>query len=745
MPAKSQKEKYLIVVESPAKTKTIQKFLDSDYEVVASMGHIKDLPKSKLGVDTKTFAAEYELLKTKLKIIAAIKKAAKNVGTVYLAPDPDREGEAIAWHIADELRKQNTKLKIERVMFNEITKQAVLEGIKNHGKLNERMYDSYLARRILDRLVGYQISPLLWDKVRRGLSAGRVQSVAVRLICDREKEREAFVPQEYWSIEGSFITPGKDVFETKLAAVDGKTVDINNGDTAQTLTQEIKKQNYSVAGIEQKERKSYPVPPFITSTLQQESIKRLRFTADRTMKIAQKLYEGIELGKEGHTALITYMRTDSVRIADEALSNVRAYINTAYGKDYLPQSPNVYKNKKSAQDAHEAVRPTRFDLPPDKVKKYLSEQEYALYRLIWERFVASQMTPAVFRQMVVQIKGGRFLFRATGSTLLFDGYLRVYEEQREESLLPALNNNDPLQLKEVAPHQHFTEPPPRYTEASLVKELEEKGIGRPSTYATILFTIQQRGYVVKDEGRFKPTELGNIVTEMLIKNFPQIMDIGFTADMEDKLDNVEEGNTNYIELLKAFYKTFAQLLVKAGKQMKNMKATEEKTDIKCEKCGSPMVIKWGRNGMFLACSNYPECKNTKNFKRDENGAITVIENEKSDLKCELCGGSMLIKRTRSGARFLACENYPKCKNTKSYAIDVKCPECGGAVAERSTKKGRLFYGCTNYPKCHFVSWNKPVNKACPKCGSKYLIEKYTQKDGVVIACPNKDCDYREKA
>ncbi len=743
MPNKAQTEKYLIVVESPAKTKTIKKFLDSNYEVVASMGHIKDLPKSKLGVDTKTFAAEYELLKTKLKTIAAIKKAAKGVGTVYLAPDPDREGEAIAWHIADELKKQNTKIKIERVMFNEITRQAVVEAIRNHGKLNEKMYDSYLARRILDRLVGYQISPLLWDKVRRGLSAGRVQSVAVRLICDREREREAFVPQEYWSVEGTFLTPGKDAFEAKLATIDGTAVAIKDGDTARTITDEIKRQTYHVSGIEQKERKSYPAPPFITSTLQQEAIKRLRFTADRTMKTAQKLYEGIELGKEGHTALITYMRTDSVRIADEALAGVRGFISAAYGKDYLPGSANVYKNKKSAQDAHEAVRPTRFDLPPEKVKKYLSDQEYDLYRLIWERFVASQMTPAVFRQMAVQIKGGRFLFKATGSTLLFDGYLKVYEEQREESLLPKLAADDPLGLKDIAPHQHFTEPPPRYTEASLVKELEERGIGRPSTYATILYTIQQRGYVLKDEGRFKPTELGNIVTELLVKNFPDIMDIGFTADMEDKLDNVEEGTTNYVELLKAFYTTFEQLLVKAGKQMKNMKATEEKTDIVCEKCGSPMVIKWGRNGMFLACSNYPECKNTKNFKRDENGKITVIENEKSDLKCALCGGAMLVKRTRSGARFLACENYPACKNTKPYVLEVKCPECGGDIAERSTKKGRLFYGCTQYPKCNFVSWNKPVNKPCPKCGSKYLIEKYTQKDGVVIACPNKDCHYVE--
>lgn len=744
MPNVKHAEKYLIVVESPAKTKTIKKFLGGDYEVVASMGHIKDLPKSKLGVDTKTFQTEYELLKTKLKVISAIKKAAKDATVIYLAPDPDREGEAIAWHIADELKKQNTKIQIYRVMFNEITKQAVLDGIKNHGKLNENMYDSYLARRILDRLVGYQISPLLWDKVRRGLSAGRVQSVAVRLICDREKEREAFVTQEYWSITGSFITPDKEIFEAKLSSVDNKNVDISDKDTAASLVDEIKKQVFAVTGIELKERKSYPLPPFITSTLQQESIKRLRFTADRTMKIAQKLYEGVELGKEGHTALITYMRTDSVRIADEALSNVRSFINGTYGKNYLPESPNFYKNKKSAQDAHEAVRPTRFDLNPEKVKKYLSDQEYALYRLIWERFVASQMTPAVFKQMVVQITGGRFVFRAIGSTLAFDGYLKVYEEQREENILPDLHNKDKTALKDVIPHQHFTEPPPRYTEASLVKELEEKGIGRPSTYATILFTIQHRGYVLKNEGRFAPTELGTIVTDMLIKNFPQIMDVGFTADMEDKLDKVEEGNTNYIELLKVFYETFEQLLVKAGKQMKNMKATEEKTDIQCEKCGSPMVIKWGRNGMFLACSNYPECKNTKNFRRDENGKILVIENEKSDLKCELCGGAMLVKRTKSGARFLACGNYPKCKNTKPYAIDVKCPVCGGDIAERSTKKGRLFYGCTNYPKCDFVSWNKPVNKACPKCGSKYLIEKYTQKDGVVIACPNKDCDYIEK-
>ncbi len=741
---KKRAEKFLIIVESPAKTKTIKKFLDSKYEVVASMGHIMDLPKSRLGVDIATFTPEYEMLKTKMKVVAAIKKAARGASTVYLAPDPDREGEAIAWHIADELTKQNAKITIYRVMFNEITRQAVLEGIKNRGELNKKMYDSYLARRILDRLVGYQLSPLLWDKVRRGLSAGRVQSVAVRLVCDRETEREGFVPQEYWSITGNFATPGRDVFEAKLFSIDNKPVAINDAVIATSLTDEIKKQQFSVAGIELKERKSYPLPPFITSTLQQEAIKRLRLTADKTMKIAQKLYEGVELGKEGHTALITYMRTDSVRIADEALSGVRGYIDRAYGKAYLPASANLYKNKKSAQDAHEAIRPTRFDLSPDRVEKYLSDQEYTLYRLIWERFIASQMTPAVFKQMIVSVAGGRFVFRAIGSTLAFDGYLKVYDEQREEALLPVLNNKDGLAIKDIVPHQHFTEPPPRYTEASLVKELEEKGIGRPSTYAAILFTIQQRGYVVKEEGRFAPTELGRIVTDLLVKNFPQILDVGFTADMEDKLDNVEEGNTNYIEILKSFYGPFKQLLAKAGKQMINMKATEEKTDVVCEKCGSPMVIKWGRNGMFLACSNYPQCKNTKNFKKDDTGKIIVIENEKSDQTCDRCGGAMLVKRARAGARFLGCENYPKCKGTKPYTIDARCPLCGGTIAERSSKKGRLFYGCTNYPKCDFVSWNKPVAGTCPKCGSKYLVEKYSKKDGMVIGCPNRDCAFVEK-
>ncbi|MGB9736081.1 MAG: type I DNA topoisomerase [bacterium] len=744
MSEEKSKGKYLVVVESPAKTKTIKKFLDNNYEILASMGHIKDLPKSRLGVDVKTFKVEYELLKTRLKVLSAIKKAAKNAVVIYLAPDPDREGEAIAWHIAEEIKTVNNNVKVYRVMFNEITKQAVLEGIKNHGTLNKNMYESYLARRILDRLVGYKISPLLWDKVKRGLSAGRVQSVAVRLICEREKEREAFVPQEYWSIDGVFVTLNKEVFEAKLAGIDGKGVDIKDGSTAQTLVKEIKQQNFVVAGVEQKERRSYPLPPFITSTLQQEAIKRLRFTADRTMKIAQRLYEGVELGPDGHTALITYMRTDSVRIADEALKQVRNFIKATYGKDYLPDAPNVYKNKKSAQDAHEAIRPTRFDLPPEKIQKYLSEQEYRLYKLIWERFVASQMMPAIFKQMIVQIKGGRFTFRATGSTVLFDGYLKVYDEQREEILLPELKDGEHLNLKDVSPHQHFTEPPPRYTEASLVKELEEKGIGRPSTYATILSTIQQRGYVFKEEGKFIPTELGRIVTDMLVKNFPQIMDVGFTADMEDKLDSVEEGNVNYIELLKAFYKTFEQLLKNASREMENLKTTGEKTDIKCEKCGAPMVIKWGRNGMFLACSNYPVCKNTKNFKRDENGGIVLVDNEKSNIKCELCGGTMLVKRTRAGVRFLACENYPSCKNTKPYPIGVKCPECGGEVVERSTKNGKIFYGCINYPKCNFISWNKPVNKVCPKCGSKYLIEKYSKKDGFSLVCPNKDCGYTEK-
>ncbi len=736
------KEKYLIIVESPAKTKTIKKFLSSNYEVVASMGHVKDLPKSKLGVDTKTFKADYEILKNKMKILTVIKKAARNASVIYLAPDPDREGEAIAWHIADEVG--GVKKKIYRVMFNEITKQAVLDAIKHHGPLNKNVYESYLARRILDRLVGYQISPLLWAKVKRGLSAGRVQSVAVRLIYDREAERNAFVPQEYWSVTGKFLTHKGDILEAKLFSIDSKSATIPDSNAASSLVSEIKKQVFIVAGIEIKERRSYPAPPFITSTLQQEAIKKLRFTAERTMKVAQKLYEGVELGMEGPTALITYMRTDSVRIANEALSSVRKYIGDIYGGRYLPASPVFYKNRKTAQDAHEAIRPTRFDLASEKIKKYLTEQEYTLYKLIWERFIASQMTPAVFNQKIVQIKAGKFVFRTTGSTLEFDGYLKVYNERREETTLPHLNDKEPFTLKEITPRQHFTEPLPRYTEASLVKELEEKGIGRPSTYATILRTIQQRGYVVKDEGRFVPTELGGIVTDMLIKNFPQIMDIGFTADMENKLDNIEEGNADYIELLKTFYNTFEQMLSQANKSIKNMKATEEKTDIKCEKCGSAMVIKWGRNGMFLACSNYPACKNTKNFKRHEDGKVSVVEQEKSSVKCKLCDGVMLIKRTRSGARFLGCENYPECRNTMPYSIDVKCPLCDADIVERSTKKGRLFYGCSNYPKCGFVSWSKPVGRKCPKCGSKYLIEKYSPKGGTMFACPNKDCDYIEK-
>ncbi len=736
------KEKYLIIVESPAKTKTLKKFLGNEYEVVASMGHIKDLPKTKLGVNTKTFKAEHVILKNKIKVLSAIKKAAQSASIIYLAPDPDREGEAIAWHIADELH--GFKGQIHRVMFNEITRQAVIGAIKNYGILNKNMYESYLARRILDRLVGYQISPILWEKIRRGLSAGRVQSVTVKLICDREKERQAFVSQEYWTIAAVFITKTGDTFEARLFKVNNENINIPGKEQADSLVKELTSQRFAVIDVEVKERKSYPLPPFITSTMQQEAIKRLRFTADRTMRVAQKLYEGIDLGQDGATALITYMRTDSVRIADEALAAVRGHIAAAYGSEYLPPGAMIYKNKKTAQDAHEAIRPAHFDLPPEKIKKYLSSQEYDLYRLIWNRFVASQMQPAVFKQLSVLINAGRFLLKATGATLIFDGHHKVYNEEREDSLLPEIKKNDELKLKHIKPEQHFTEPPPRYTEASLVKELEEKGIGRPSTYATILSTIQKREYVVKEDAKFLPTELGTLVTDMLEKNFPQIMDIGFTANMEEELDKIEEGTETYINLLKTFYDTFQKTLSNADKKMKNMKKIEEKTDILCEKCGAQMVIKWGKNGMFLACSNYPECKNTKNFKKDQNGKIIIVEEEKSSEKCELCGSPMFIKRTKTGVRFIACSNYPQCKNTKPFPIGVKCPACGAEVVERSTKSGRIFYGCSGYPKCNFISWNRPVNEACPKCGSNYLIEKYNKKEGRILTCPNKNCDYTKK-
>jgi DNA topoisomerase-1 len=769
-PRRGKGPHYLVVVESPAKAKTIKKYLGSGYTVKASVGHILDLPKSKMGVDIEhDFEPQYEVIKGKEKVLGELKKAAQGVDKVFLATDPDREGEAIAWHIHQQLGHENAY----RVMFNEITKKAIQEAIAQPRQLSQENYDSQQTRRILDRLVGYQISPLLWKKVRRGLSAGRVQSVAVRLICEREDEIKAFVPQEYWTLDSILEGPaGPPPFKAKLSKVDGKKADLKDRASTEALVAELKDSAFVVSKVDKRERRRNAPAPFITSKLQQEAANRLHFTAKKTMALAQRLYEGVPLGEEGQTALITYMRTDSTRLSDDAVTAVRGFIGTTYGADYVPEAPVVYRTKKNAQDAHEAIRPTSLEYPPSKVKPYfdtmnddMATDMFRLYELIWNRFVACQMMPAVYDQSSAEITAGRATFRASGSTLKFPGYLAVYgasltpeEEAAQEKAraagedtdedgvgeLPVLNDGDKLGLQKLLDEQHFTQPPPRFSEATLVKELEERGIGRPSTYAAILSTIQEKKYVEKLEGRFRPTDLGLICNELLVKHFPHELDAAFTASMEEKLDLISEGEANWKAVLKDFYAPFKETLEKAEAEMRDVKREEIKTDVACEKCGSVMVIKWGKMGHFLACSNYPECKNTKDFKRDAEGKIVIIEEETTDEKCENCAKPMVVKRGRFG-RFLACSGYPECKTSKPISIGVSCPDCKqGYLTERRSGRGKIFFGCNRYPECKFAAWDRPLPEACPSCQSPYLLQKYSKRDGPFVACPNKECDYRRQ-
>jgi DNA topoisomerase-1 len=762
----------LVVVESPAKAKTIKKYLGAGYTVKASVGHIMDLPKTKIGVDIENgFEPVYEVIKGKTKVVAELKAAAKTADRILLATDPDREGEAISWHIREQLSKN--KAPAFRVLFNEITKKAIWEAIGKPLQLNKPMYDAQQARRVLDRLVGYQISPILWDKVRRGISAGRVQSVAVRLVVEREAEIAAFTPVEYWSIEADLKAALPPQFRSKLIKLDGDKADLSTGDIARPLVDELKALPFVVAKVDKKERRRNAPPPFITSKLQQEAANRLHFSAKKTMTLAQRLYEGVELGEEGQTALITYMRTDSVRLSPDAITAAREFIDNKYGKDYLPNEPVIFKTKKSAQDAHEAVRPTSTDYPPERVAPFLEKDMLRLYELIWNRFLACQMTPAVFDQTTADIQAGRATFRATGQILKFAGYLSVYgqtavgdtppEEAGAEKMegddeekgdisrqLPPLEEGVTLQLVDIISEQHFTQPPPRFTEASLVKELEDKGIGRPSTYAAILATIQgkegqtDKAYAEKKENRFYPTELGKIVTELLLSAFPGVMDVQFTARMEEELDEVEEGRADWVKVLGDFYGPFKKTLATAKEQMRDVKREEKATDLVCEKCGSPMVIKWGRMGRFLACSGYPECKSTKDF-IEEDGKIKVVEDIPTDEICPTCNKAMVNKRGRFG-RFLACSDYPTCKTTKPITLKgVPCPDCGGGLAERKTRFGKSFFGCVKYPECKFAAWDKPIPGPCPQCGKAYLLSKYSKRDGAYIACPDKECGYRREA
>ena len=701
-------KKALVIVESPAKARTINKYLGKDFAVMASVGHIKDLPKSKLGVDIEDdFRPHYETIKGKGKIIAELKKASKDAEAIYLGPDPDREGEAIAWHIQEVLNGRKNK-KIYRVLFNEITPKGIKEAIAHPTSVDMHKVEAQQARRILDRLVGYQVSPLLWEKVRRGLSAGRVQSVAVRLICEREREIERFVPREYWSITAEF-----EDFKAKLHKKNNKKIEVSTEKEALDVVEALKGAEFRVRDVERKERKRNPLPPFITSTLQQEASRKLSFSAKKTMMIAQQLYEGVELGKEGPVGLITYMRTDSPRIAKEALEAARGFIKENYGTDYLPPKPNVYRGKKGAQEAHEAIRPTDLRYTPDYVKQYLAKDQWRLYELVWKRFIASQMSPAILDQTSVSITAGEYLFQATGTVMKFPGFVAVYEEGKDEETekeekLPPLEAGEVLVVKAIVPRQHFTQPPPRFTEATLVKEREEKGIGRPSTYASIMSTIQEREYVVKEKGRLRPTELGFLVTDLLVKSFPEILDVKFTAHMEEEFDMIEEGRMPWLGVMKEFYGPFRESLERAKEEMKSVKGEAEPTDIECQKCGRMMVIKWGRKGKFLACSGYPECKNTCDFTVDESGRIKVVEKVvETGERCPECGQPMVVKSGRYG-RFLACSDYPNCKTTKPFSTGVPCPEgCGGELVERRTKRGRVFYGCSNYPSCTYATWENP--------------------------------------
>ena len=764
--------KNLVIVESPAKAKTLGKYLGRDFQVKASVGHVVDLPKSKLGVDIKKdFAPDFHIIQAKKKVIDDLKKAARGKEHIYLASDPDREGEAIAWHIADQVAKNRRR--IHRVLINEITKKAVQEAIANPQQLDRNKFDAQIARRVLDRLVGYQISPLLWKKVRRGLSAGRVQSVAVRLVCEREREIRAFESIEYWSLtaqlEGRLPPSFKArLFQWQGQKLDNKNFRLENEAHVQHIVQSLDGASWIIGEVEKKERRRYPTPPFVTSKLQQEAARKLGFQPKRTMQLAQQLYEGVELGSEGSVGLITYMRTDSTRISADALAAVRQHIQARYGKNYLPGKPNTFRSKKGAQDAHEAIRPTSLEYTPERVRRYLRRDLFQLYSLIWDRFVASQMVPAVYDQTLFDIPVREALFRATGQQIKFDGFMKVYIEGRDEratpangeddgedaaddasGVLPDLQKGDTLNLLALEPRQHFTQPPPRYTQASLIKELDERGIGRPSTYAAIISNILDREYVIQNEGRsLAPTDLGFLVTDLLVESFPDILNVEFTAGMEDELDKIEIGKEKWTKAMKRFYTPFSRDLKKAEKEMRDVKRQEVPTDLDCDKCGAKMVIKWGRNGEFLACPQYPECKNTKNFKRDDNGGIEIVPEEEVNESCELCGRPMLLRWGKFG-KFLGCSGYPECKNIqpleKPVDLGIECPECKqGSIKERKSRWGKIFYGCDRYPECKFASWDKPIAVACPKCGSPILVEKVTKRAGRTQRCYKKECGYSVK-
>ncbi len=798
--------KHLVIVESPAKAKTINKFIGKDFVVKASVGHVRDLPKSELGVDEETFEPTYEVLEGKEKVVSELKAAAKKADMIYIASDPDREGEAIGWHVINLLGKDSKK--VRRILFHEITKNAVRKAIENPGEIDMNKVNAQQARRVLDRLVGYKISPLLWDKVRRGLSAGRVQSVAMKMIVDREDEIKAFVPVEYWTFGARLSADSPPQFIAKLSKVDGRKAEVPSEELARRIEATLKGGRYVVTEVARKERKQSAAPPFITSTLQRTAYNRFKYPVKRTMQIAQKLYEGKELGDLGFAGLITYMRTDSVRISDDALAEVRGYIASKYGNDILPEKPNTYRVKKSAQaqDAHEAIRPTSMDLDPERVRDFLTREEYNLYKMIWDRFVGCQMKPAIFDVTDADITVDNLTLRASGEVQKFAGFLAVFQdapgedddeesEKRNEKALPPLNQGDVLELIELETKQNFTQPPPRYTEATLVKALEENGIGRPSTYGAILTTIQARDYTYKHDGKFHPTHLGSLVVRLLRQSFGDIIDEKYTARLEEELDEIEDGKLEWTDALREFAVKFNRDLERAATEMTQVKGTGLETDEKCENCGAPMVIKFGRFGEFLACSNYPECKTTKEMAKGDAADATADDEQ---VVCDKCGKPMQLKRSRFG-QFFACTGYPDCKNTKDPRLmkqaanlpsepqppcencgkemvlksgrygpffscsgypdcktirkigrksgpakptGVKCPACSeGELVERISRRG-VFYSCNRYPKCEFSLNNRPVPRACPKCNAPYLLEKTTKREGAIEYCNNSECDHR---
>ncbi|HKI02335.1 MAG TPA: type I DNA topoisomerase [Thermoanaerobaculia bacterium] len=755
--------KNLLIVESPAKTRTLKKFLGKQYAVEASVGHIRDLVKKDMGIGPD-YEPRYEVLAAKKDVVKKLRDAAKLADTIYLAPDPDREGEAIAWHIAEVLKDSKD---VRRVTFNEITKRAVLKALENPGTIDLQKVDAQQARRVLDRMMGFRLSPLLWEKVKQGLSAGRVQSVALKMVCDRQAEIEAFKPEEYWNLGADLRASVPPPFNARLHRIDGRKAEVGNGEDAGRIVRDLESGKFVVGKVERKESRQRPAAPFITSRLQQEAARRYGFSVKRTMALAQGLYEGREVGDRGQLGLITYMRTDSTRVADEALEGGREFIGATYGADSMPEKPNVYPSKSGAQDAHEAIRPTSFDLPPDAVREFLKEDEWKLYKLIWDRFIASQMEPAIFDVTQADIENGRYVLRASGKVLRRPGFLAVYRETPDEDaapaaedaegVLPALREGETLEKLKILSEQKFTQPPAQFSEATLVKALEENGIGRPSTYATILSVLTDRDYVERLEGRFRPTTLGRLVNGMLQTGFHDILNEGYTAALEGQLDRIEEGEIPWKQAVADFDLKFSKDLETAGEQMPNVKKDGVPLDEVCPEDGSPLIMRFGRYGPFVACSNYPDCKYTRNLEEvapsetSADGANGAAEEEIPP--CELCGKPMALKRSRFGT-FYGCTGYPECKGIRKTGpkpappkpTGVPCPECGkGEIVEKRSHRGKTFWSCNRYPDCKFSLWKKPVIRDCPDCGANFLLEKVTKKAGAQYVCNTEGCGHVEDA